>query len=48
MRKLGITIQLDRDMYEQLRILADKNRISLAAQIRLLIANKLSENEPNK
>lgn len=43
MRRKGITIQLDNDLYENILKLASDNRISIAAQIRLILSSQLKE-----
>lgn len=45
MRRKGITIQLDIDMYNNILRLANENRISVAGQIRLMLAPQLKEQD---
>ena len=45
MRRKSLTIQLDNDLYEQVSNLAKENRIAIAAQIRLILASQLKEQE---
>lgn len=46
MRKLGITIQFDANMYSQIKQIAEKNHIAFAAQVRLLLSKALEEEIP--
>lgn len=43
MRRKSITIQLDLDLYEEIIALARKNHLSIASQIRLMLAPQLRE-----
>lgn len=45
MRRKGLTIQLDNDIYEIIKREAANNRISIAAQIRLIISSNLKAEE---
>lgn len=45
MRKKGLTIQLDNDVYESIKKKALENRISIASQIRLMISSNLKVEE---
>lgn len=45
MRRKSITIQLDNDMYQNILKLANENRISVAGQIRLMLAPQLKEQD---
>ena len=41
MRKISCTIQLDSEILEKIKVLAERNHISLAAQIRIIISSYL-------
>lgn len=45
MRRKSVTIQLDNDLYKYISDCANENHISIASQIRLMLAPQLKEHK---